>query len=164
MTARPLLLIALVFLTACPSSYMPRRSPRIALVQTGAGPTLVRDGQQFPMGMWGDGLSAAVQRSARASEHAQAYHDNVWGGFLLGIGSSIPIGVGTGLVVVNASDRRAEAQDTAIAWSVLGVGIIAYVASIAMLSSAPAQMHDAINVYNDWVDAGMPAEATPVGD
>jgi hypothetical protein len=156
--------VALVlFCEACSSSYQPARSPRISVIQEGGSPTLVRDGQTFSVGLFGGGLEDAVRGNPAAEEHASSYKTLSiagWSVYVAGLGSSI---AGIFLLADNrAGGSNNDANDAAGAALALG-GVAALVTSIVLLSTAQPHLWDAVNIYNDGVDASPAYPMQPPG-
>ena len=149
-----LLLVAL--LTSCMTSYEPRRSARLAMVVEAGNTVLVRDGRRYGLRLFGGELEEAVAPNALAMDHAAAFRHQLVGGFALSLVSAVPLGMGVGLYAEEASQHR----NTTTGLGLLTGGLIAYVVGLGLILSAQPHMYDAINVYNDWVDVGMPADAT----
>ena len=142
-----------LFSGACSSSYQPARSPRIAVTQEGGTPTLVRDGQTFSVGLFGGGLEDAVQGNPAAEEHASAYKTLSiagWSFYVAGLGSSV-----AGIYVL-AANRAGDSNNNETAGTVLALGgVAALVTSLVLLANAPPHLWDAVNIYNDGVDASL---------
>jgi hypothetical protein len=148
---------------ACSSSYQPARSPRIAVIQEGGSPTLVRDGQRFSVGLFGGGLADAVQGNPVAEEHASTYKTLSiagWSVYVAGLGSSV-----AGLYLLATDNNISgsnDANDTAGAALALG-GVAALVTSLVLITSAQPHLWDAVNIYNDGVDAALAYPMPPAG-
>ncbi len=143
--------------TSCTTSYEPRRSPRIAQVMELGNQVLVKDGKHYPIGLLNNGALEAVAPHAVAMEHAETFQNRLLGGLIIGLVSVVPIGVGTGMAANGATSRN---SDPSLGLALVGTGLVAYAIGIGMMMSAPTHLNDAVNVYNDWVDQGMPADAT----
>jgi len=147
--------VALALLSeACSSSYQPARSPRISVIQEGGSPTLVRDGQTYSVGLFGGGLGDAVEGNPAADEHATTYKTLSiagWSVYVAGLGSSI-----AGIYLLADSNRGGgdSGQETAGAALALG-GVAALVTSLVLISTAQPHLWDAVNIYNDSVDASL---------
>ncbi len=153
-------LIALTLLAllnaACASTYEPRRSPRVTQIVELGNQVLVRDGRHYPVGLLNNGAVEAVAPHALAMEYAETFHNRLLGGLIIGLASAVPMGVGVGLTSSAANHNG----DPSLGFTLLGAGLVAYAVGIGLMVSAPVHLNDAINVYNDWVDVGMPADAT----
>lgn len=154
--------IALALCTeACSSSYQPARSPRIAVIQEGGTPTLVRDGQKFSVGLFGGGLVDAVQGNPVAEEHASTYKTLTIAGYsvyVAGIGSSV-----AGLYLIGSGNNsNNDTNETTGAALLLG-GLAGFVTSLVLISSAQPHLWDAVNTYNDGVDASLAYLIPPPG-
>jgi hypothetical protein len=137
---------------ACSSSYQPARSPRISVIQEGGSPTLVRDGQSFSVGLFGGGIEEAVRGNAAAEEHATSYKTLSiagWSVYVAGIGSSV-----AGLYLL--ADNKVGGSDNDTAGATLALsGVAALVTSLVLIASAQPHLWDAVNIYNDGVDASL---------
>lgn len=141
-------------LTGCGGlAYQPRPSPRLAVVHDGSGIALTRDGQRFPLGMFGAGLDDAVRGNPRAEEEAQRYANKSIAGFVLNIFGSGASAGGVAWIVAT------EAQGTGTNTSRIGGlslalgGLVLSLAANIVLSSAPPHMWNAVNIYNDQLPA-----------
>lgn len=148
--------LLLLALTACSTAYVPRRTSRLALVMDGGRHQLDRNGQRYELGLFGGELEEAVAPNAQAMDHAASFRQQLLSGFVLGIASSIPIGVGVGMTL----DDSRRGRDNVLGPSLLLGGLVAYAVGMGLIVGAQPHLYDAINTYNDWVDVGMPADAT----
>src|SRR5947207_14437074 len=85
-------LLGLVVLQGCSSSYEPAKSPRIVTVIEGGQPTFVKNGERIGGPAFGSGLVEAVEGNPEAEHHATVGRNLVLGGFVLdlvGLGSVI---------------------------------------------------------------------------
>lgn len=137
--------------SACSSSYQPANSPRIATKADGGGLTLVRDGEEFPVGVFGSDVLDAVRGNPAAEEHALSFRNYMIGGFSVYAGGVTMGFTGLGMMSVAPADSNQHTMGT-----ILGVaGLGAAVAGIVLLVNAPPHLYDAINIYNDAVDARL---------
>jgi hypothetical protein len=153
--AAPLLLATLTALPACSSSYMPRPGPRIAIMQHVGNPVLVKNGRQYNIGFFGDGLIDAVEDNEAALERAESFRTRTITSFAMELGGVLFAIGGTGLVTSEAVNERREVTGAALlgaSMAFAGIGLM--IAGIFVMSSAPPEFYDAINIYNDSV---MPA-------
>ncbi len=141
---------------ACMTTYEPRSSPRLVTVMEGGSPVLVKNGKRYSVALFGGELEDAVAPHARAMDHAAAFRMQTMAGFVIGVASSVPIGLGAGMY----GNEVAQRHDGTLGLALLTGGIVTYLLGIGLIASAQPHMHDAINTYNDWVDSGMPADAT----
>ncbi len=144
-------------LGSCMTTYEPRPSPRLVTIMEAGNPLLVKNGRRYPIGLFGGDLEDAVAPNAAAMEHAQAFRNQTLGGFLLSMVAIVPMTAGL-VMTMNGTDQRNASQ--ALPNTLLIGGVVAYAVGLGMVLGAQPHMHDAINVYNDWIDAGMPADAT----
>ena len=143
-------LVAAVFTCACSSGYEPAKSPRIAIVVEGGSPTFVKNGEHFGNSAFASGLVRAVNGNARAEEQALTARSLVIGGFVLdvaGLGSEV------GGFVALGHDSGANGHSSALPAALLLGGIGAVVAGTLVIVSAQPHVYDAVNIYNDGVDA-----------
>jgi hypothetical protein len=153
-------LLALCFVQGCSSSYEPARSPRIATVVEGGQPTFVKNGVHAGGPQFGTGLVDAVHDNPLAEHHARVGRDLIAGGFVLSI---VGLGTEVGGLVVLAKDgtNTGPSSDSGVATAlVLGGAAILIAGGVMMLAGQP-HVYDAINIYNDGLDAA--ARSTPAG-
>jgi hypothetical protein len=144
------LLLALTT-TACSSSYVPARSPRVATVWSAGYPSYFRDGVEYPSGMLLDGVEDAVQGNPRAEEEARTAHHLMIGGFvceLAGLGA-----LGSGIALTASNPPGSTANQAGI--GLLIGSIAASVTAIVLFMNAPPHAYDAVNIYNDGIDARL---------
>lgn len=113
--------------------------------------TLVRDGQAYSVGFFGGGVEDAVQGNPVAEEHASTFKTLMIAGWALYIGG---VGSGIGGVALLSSahnDSGNEAAGTALA---LG-GVAAVIAGGVLFANAQPRIFDAVNAYNDGIDAAL---------
>src|SRR5690606_1430776 len=144
--------VALTALVACSSNYHPVRSPRISTKMDSGGVVFVKDGREHRMGLIGSGLGEAVQGNPAAEEQARAFRNNMITGWTF-------YGVGLGLTFAGASVwalTGGEAPDVEPVGPVLTlVGIALVFTGVAFFMRAQPLMYDAINLYNDGIDATL---------
>lgn len=149
--SRALLALLLAFsLSGCASSYQPANSPRIALKQDG-GWVLVRDGYEYPVGMFGSSVVDAVQGNPTAEAHARSYRNSMiagWSLYGVGLGATV-----AGLGIANAAEPDSSQETTGGVLILAGVG--ALITSIVFLAQGSTELWDAINIYNDGIDARL---------
>jgi hypothetical protein len=142
-------LLALVCTCACSSAYEPVRSPRIAVVMDGGTPTAVRDGTHYGNFAFGTGLVNAVQGNPRAEVQARIGRNLMIGGFVLDI-----VGLGSEFAGVIALQQDQDRdKPSALATGLVIGGLGAVVAGTVLLLAGPPHIYDAVNIYNDGVDA-----------
>lgn len=145
---------------ACSTSYTPAASPRLSLVVTGGRPEYVRDGEQFPVGFFGGGLVEATEPVPEAQELAERAQERLTGGFIATLAGS---GCLVGSVVASATQ---EDRDPTVPLMLLGCGVAGLVSGTVFLTKGQLDQMDAINLYNDRVQAQrmpwlMPPGALP---
>ncbi|MCC6217573.1 MAG: hypothetical protein IT376_22130 [Polyangiaceae bacterium] len=142
---------------ACSTSYGPARSPRIAVVQSGGVPVLVRDGRSHAPGLFGGGLVDAVEGDAAATQHAESYQALLTGGF---IGNLTGVACATGTLVLVAADRH---PDPGAVTGTLLCAVAGLIVGASLVTAAQPYLWDAVNTYNDGVDArfGAPWRFAP---
>jgi len=146
------LLVSVAVMSGCATTYAPRPGPRLSVVMEEGGLAYVRDGQKFEHGMFGTGLIEAVEGVPEAEEHARTYRDRNVSGFATSL-------IGAGMIVGGAamtadsfrSDRSTAHQGVSL--GLLLGGVVVEVVASMIMASAPPHQHDAINIYNDAVEA-----------
>jgi hypothetical protein len=137
-------------LLGCASSYQPANSPRIAAKLDG-GVVLVRDGYEYPVGMFGSGAMDAVRGNPVAEEHARALQNNSivgWSLYGVGLGATV-----AGLGMANDAEPQENREATGAALGLAGVGAV--IAGALFLVHGNTHLWDAVNAYNDGVDARL---------
>jgi hypothetical protein len=140
-------------LQGCSSSYEPARSPRVAVVAEAAGPVVVKDGQHYGTLLFG-GVVDATQSNPRAEREARIGRNLAIGGFvfdLVGLGS-----LGAGLAVQTQHDSSPNGQPSTAAAALAVGGLVSVAFGTALLLCSPPHAYDAINIYNDGLDAPKP--------
>lgn len=127
----------------------------------------VRDGQEFPRGFFGGGLVDAVEDNPDAREHAESFRGLTIAGFVLSLTAIVPMGAGAAVIGVSAAERRDGPSTGAFAGglALVGTGLAMSITGLALSLSAQPHFFDAINIYNDDVDADLrqgPRAQTPV--
>ena len=151
-----MVLIAAQALVACTSAYQPRRTSHVAMVMEAGRFQLDRNGQRYDLGLFGGDLEEAVAPHAAAMDHAATYRHQLLGGFALSVAAAVPLGVGLGMTL----DQNARGTESWTGPSQLVGAVVAYVVGLSLVTGAQTHLYDAINEYNDWVNVGMPADAT----
>ncbi len=137
----------------CTSSYQPANSPRLAVVMDDGGLTLVREGRSYPVGMFGGDVVDAVRGNPAAEEHAQSYRTQMisgWSFYFGGIGLAV---AGTG--VWQAGERHNDIGQAHAGEALTVGGLAALFTGIGFLMNAQPHLWDAVNIYNDAVDARL---------
>jgi hypothetical protein len=147
--------------TACSSSYVPANSPRIATVWDGGYASYYRDGEAYPSGLLMGGVEDVVHGNPRAEEEARTAHHLMIGGLVCTIAGAGALGSGIALAASNPTGSTGS--DVGLG---LTIGsIAANVAAAILFASAYPHAYDAVNIYNDGVDAAWahpPPPAVPV--
>jgi hypothetical protein len=133
------------------ATYAPRPSRHIA---HDADDVYHRDGAEFRVGLFGGGAEALVAGDARALESVRRQQHLLrvgWSVYALGVLTMI---VG-GAVGVTAAPERAKAPALIGA---LGAGAVVAGFGFKWLFDAQGALVDAVNIYNDDVDAQARAE------
>jgi len=130
----------------CASSYHPMVTPRVQVVQTGAGLAFVRAGKQYDHGVFGGGLAEAVQGVPAAVDHANSYSSLQIAGFAFTIGGSAAVTAGA-IQAARNSDEGVESSAIAL---LIG-GAAADIVGLILYASAQPHLWDAINVHNDAI-------------
>ncbi len=140
----------------CSSRYQPARSPHVRQLMRGGALVHIRDGVVYDSGI-DRGLADAVQDNPRAKAEAATFvSDTYWGlgGFLAGLGLQI---AGLAVLPRNEHQWQWDGRHTSAVclWT---AGLAAYVVGIGYLVSGAPHQFDAINIYNDDVDAKLQAQ------
>jgi hypothetical protein len=155
---RPALLcVALFGLGACSSAYQPRPSPRIAVVQEGGRPMLVKNDRRYDIGAFGGGLVDAVEGHRAAEQYAESFRTRTVAGFTMNVGGLVLSIGGVGLLGAGLGGRDSFSEPLPImgaSLTIAGLGLA--LAGAFVQASAPAYFWDAINAYNDAVPSGWP--------
>ncbi|MET0595884.1 MAG: hypothetical protein ABW133_24505 [Polyangiaceae bacterium] len=146
-------------LAGCSTSYAPKPHPRVAIVMQGGTPVYIREGRVFPGGGFGGDLREAVEGNPEAEEHAKSYRTNMIAGVssaLVGIASAV---AGSAMYIGNSTGPENERDSTAqaIGGTMAVSGVLAYATGMFLMLNAQPHLWDAVNAYNDGVDAGSTA-------
>lgn len=154
------LLLAIALLSGCSSAYVPARGPRLSLILKNGQPTYMRDGITFEGGALGGQIEEAVAGNPAAETEARSFKDRMLGGFCSVLGGGVGMLAGTAVMATGtAAARDADQADNkriATGAAVALGGVAAYVVGFALMVSAQPHLYDAINIYNDGVDARRP--------
>jgi hypothetical protein len=132
--------------SACAAAYVPRPSHYIL---HDADDRYHRDGQEIGVGLLGGGAERLVSGDARALEHARrAQHQMRLGWGLYGAGFA-SLFVGAAAAGAWPHDRLKEGT----AFGVMGLGAAVSLVGVWFTMKGGASLVDAINVYNDDLDA-----------
>ena len=145
-----------IALSGCSTSYVPRPSPRVAIVMQGGTPGYLREGRVYPGGGFGGDIDEAVRGNPEAESHARAYRAGMIGGFAATLGG-VASTLGGGLLYFRNTGGPESERDTteqAVGGVLALSGIAAYVAGLVLLTNAQPHLWDAINSYNDGVSDG----------
>lgn len=138
------LLLPLLFIASCSTSYTPLRSSRIQLVLRNGNPAYLRDGHTIGHGWFGGGLVRAVQGVPAAEEAARTHRSRVIIGF-----TTLLLSVGCSTIAATYVQDEPDIAGTAML-ACLG----ASVGSVWILASGAPYQLDAINIFNDSVPDG----------
>jgi hypothetical protein len=144
-----LLVFLLVGATACGTSYRPRPGPRIVRI-TGE---YQRDGRTFHVGPLGGGADELVAGNPRALEHVRREQSLARRGMLV-------YGLGLASIIFGSIAAAAVAPDRAkapAAFGAIGLGAGLSTLGIYWGIESNAALLDAINVYNDDLEAARAA-------
>lgn len=132
------------------------RGPGVATVIKGGAIVFVRDGEEFEHGFAGTGLVDAVQGNAGAVDHAETYRDFNIAGFVLSLTAIVPVVAG-GITLAVSSAARNEGEPSTGALiagtTLISGGLAMSITGLVFTASAQPHLFDAINLYNDGVDA-----------
>jgi hypothetical protein len=124
---------------------------------------LVKNGQQYDLGLFGGGLVEAVESNPAAREHAESFRDHTIAGFAMALGGVAVTAGGSGLLAASVGTESRTSEVTGASLMLAGLGLA--IAGLMVTTGAPPHMYDAINIYNDGVSpppgwpppAGWPA-------
>jgi hypothetical protein len=111
----------------------------------------VRDGKTYSGGWFGGDLEEAVKGNPTAEEYAREYKSGMITGFaatVLGI-----VGIAGGLTLTGFQSQQPNGQAPIAGLLVLGGGLVFYGVGLGVALNAMPHLYDAINAYNDGVDA-----------
>ena len=132
----------------CSSSYQPARSPRIVTVIDGGSPVFVKDGTSYGGPLFGGGVVDAVRGNPRAEAEARAGRNLTIAGFVVdmaGLGSDI-----AGLATIKPNSSN---SDNTLSLGLILGGLVGVTVGSVLLLAGPPHTYDAINIYNDGLDA-----------
>lgn len=151
------LVVAAALLSGCSTAYMPRPGPRLSLILKNGQPTYVRGGVTYEGGALGGQIEEAVAGNPAAEAEARSYKDRMLGGLCSLLGGGVGMVAGTAVMATGtAAARDAEQADTkrvATGAAIALGGVAAYIVGFSLMVSAQPHLYDAINIYNDGVDA-----------
>jgi hypothetical protein len=138
----------------CSSTYQPRLSPRIAIVQEAGKPMLVKGDKRYDIGIFGGGLVEAVAGVPLAEEYAESFRNRTIGGLAMNLGGVVVTMSGAVLMGAGFSNGAGSPDRSVIALTgstmvVSGLGLM--IAGLILGVGAPPRMWDAINAHNDAV-------------
>ena len=151
--------MALLSLLSCSSSYRPVRSARIATTLDSGELTLLKGDQAYSVGVIGTELVQAVQGNPAAEEHARAFRNKMITGWTFyGVGVGVTL-AGAGLLGTGIADSDAGNEGVGLGITAAGLGFL--FAGMGFIMNGQPHLFDAINIYNDGVDASF--RAVPLG-
>lgn len=141
---------------ACAGGYLPRPTRHARLVQDYGGHAVYKDGIRYEVGFFGDGLTIALADNPHAHAYAQQYYDDNRNGMLLYVLGLVGI-VASPVVAFsgNSDSGRVTGSQVGTMLALMGAGLAASTVGVVFLAQAPRRLHDAINVYNDDIDAPL---------
>lgn len=143
-------------LGACSTQYQPRTGPRISVVMEGGSPAYARDGKTYKHGFAGSGLVEAVSDDAQAREAAETYSGRMTSGFLFSVVGTACFTAGLILSVQTIDDHERDGSKDAVIAGALLCGVAGLITGSVLLASAQPYQWDAINIYNDNLEARRP--------
>jgi hypothetical protein len=152
MANRKYVLVAIftVMSFGCASSYTPREPGRISIVQATGRPVLVKDGRTFGMsGLSGD-LEEAVAGNSAAEDHARTFARRSRTALVL---YSLGVACLVGAIATHTNEPGHPVRNDVAAGSLIG-SLVFLTGFLAVFSTAPGHLYDAINIYNDSVPRG----------
>ena len=150
--------LAVCLALACSTSYVPRSGRRLSVVMEGGQLAYQRDGRVVPHGFLGGGLIEAVDGVPAAEQSARTYRRRLAAGGLMLVG-----GVVCSFVALTVAFERSEDNESERPLAVSGGCFLAGLTGGIVLGSAAPYQWDAINLYNDAVEAAAPPAAPAVG-
>jgi hypothetical protein len=136
----------------CATQYQPRMSPHISVIMVGGAPAYARDGQVFEHGIAGGGLVDAVAGDPEATEAAETFRNRTIGGLVSETVGLVCLAAGIGTASVRATQEQSPGT---AAGAFMACGLAGSALSIVLLLTAQPYQMDAVNIYNDHVDARM---------
>src|SRR5580704_16688591 len=131
----------------CASTYRPQEPDRIRFVLDGPGISLYKDGTSYGAGGLSSDPVRAVAGNPAAEEHARIFVSRsrlFWSIYTVGIGCLV-----TSWIVAPQDSGHSDRRDVAAGFGV--PGLVALVASFVPGFTAPGDLYDAVNIYNDGI-------------
>jgi hypothetical protein len=122
----------------------------------------MRDGKKYEGGLFGGDIEEAVHGNPRAEEYARQYKTGTVTGFILSMLGATALGVGGGVVGVQASQTSNGQSLPPTGLIVMGAGLVVEMTGLIIELNALPHLSDAINAYNDGV--GLPPGSRPQSD
>jgi hypothetical protein len=116
---------------------------------SGGSPTFYKDGEEYPGGLFLGGAEDAVHGNSRAEREARTAHRLMVGGFVVTLVGEAS--AATGLALLVPAYPTAPRRDVGVGL-IIG-GLVGTITGLVLLMNAPPHMYDAINIYNDGVEA-----------
>ena len=154
-----LLAIALLLLSplGCSTHYRPKSATRLSVVIEGGNYAYQRDGKTFSHGAFGSGLVDAVEDDPEAREAAETHHGHMVGGVVAYAAGLVCLVGGLTWALSNGDpnneDKELDTEQTAILIGSLGCWAAGLVTGTVLISVGQPYQWDAINIYNDNVEA-----------
>jgi hypothetical protein len=140
----------------CSSSYKPVGSPRASLVMDEGSPHVVRDGVDQGGFMFGGGVVDAVQTNPRALKEARTGRNLVVGGFVVTL---VGVGVAVGGLAYGVSHESDDRLGTGLGIALGGLAV--ELAGVVITLNGQPYLYDALNIYNDELEANRPPAYPP---
>lgn len=163
-TGKPKLAIAAALIAAmaslpsaaCTSTYLPRPSKSLKWTMVDGEPAVLRQGQVYPVNGFGSGLLEAVADNPRALEHAHAHRDGTVYGLLTALGGAAVMFASPVLLLADGGNDGGGPSSGSVGLALGGAvtGMVLYGFGLGMVVAAQPRMYDAVNVYNDDLEAG----------
>ncbi len=154
---------AIIGVTGCySSSYVPRDRRKVYKVMRDGRQGYVRDGQFRAETGFGGGLVESVHGNPGATQAAETFRSRSIGGFAMLMGGSVclPTVMVYSLARAYENDTRDERGIRSHAYIAAGCALLMIVGGVYLASGMPHQF-DAMNIYNDAVDAVPPVQWPP---
>ena len=157
------ILVILLAVAACSSSYIPQNRGRVAMIMQHGGPAYVRDGEIISHGFLGSGLVRAVAGNPGAEHAAHEYRSRLGWGLFYGLGGLVCSTVSMVVAIDSATDGSDSSSHVPTGvWVSLGC-LVASFAGFGYLATAEPYRYDAINIFNDTTVAPRSPQIGPPG-
>jgi hypothetical protein len=162
MARAPVALLAVASF-GCSTHYQPRPSYRVSVVMDGGNLAYAKNGQTIEHGFLGGGLVEAVEDDPQALEAAETYQGRMTGGFIAHVVGLACIVGGSAYALSSQNEENGffKSDQGTIFLTALGCWVAGSITGSSLILSAQPYHYDAINIYNDNLEARIRA-APPV--